>query len=136
MLFIHPFIMKETLTRETHKRIEECGRVLSKDFILFLLQQKQHIDEMKSDEITESCKSSEAPAYLRLYGRSEPYQVEGKQRRKQVEESLRSNSFKGHVKRKISLDRGCRLYYVPTESMKLRYIPYHTKNEPKLTETE
>lgn len=58
--------------------------------------------------------------HSRLYDYSKKTQVQGKQLREEIAEKLRTKNEVKFSKKKISLDRACRLYYVGMESIKAR----------------
>ena len=60
-------------------------------------------------------------AHLRLYDCSKKYRLEGKKLRQEIETKKRIKSETKASNQKISASRACRLYYVRTESLKLKF---------------
>ena len=66
--------------------------------------------------------SADHPAFVRLYNTSKTYQMEGRKRRDEIEEKRRINSEIIRSKKKISIERACRLYYIGMESIKMKKL--------------
>lgn len=62
--------------------------------------------------------AADPPAHLRLYSRSKQSQIEGTKRRREIEEKKRVKSKTLETKKKISVERACRLYYIGMQAMK------------------
>ena len=71
--------------------------------------------------------STDRSVHSRLYDHSQSYQLEGKERRREIEAKLDKAMPKGPTG-KISLKRACRLYYVKTKALELRYQKMDTSS--------
>ncbi len=72
--------------------------------------------------------STDSSVHSRLYDHSQSYQLEGKERRREIEAKLARKAMPKGPTGKISLKRACRLYYVKTKALELRYQKMDTSS--------